>query len=167
MKLLLRYLTLAVLLGDFAAAGMLPTLYILARGSRWAGAGRYRGALEASRKLAAFIAWVVRAKVGYALLLVSAQAVGWVRLPWPAVAALAALLLGWEAGLEATRALQSLLRERSTVLPAASAPSPEAPPPGSAPNRTALWVIVAAAVTLLAEVGILLGFLLPGLFVVD
>jgi hypothetical protein len=165
MKLLLRYLTLAVLLTDFAAAGMLPTLYILARGSRWAGASRYRGALEASRKLAAFIAWAVRGKAGYALLLLAAQALGWVGLPWPAVVALSVLFLGWEAGLETTRALRRLLSERSGSVPGVA--SLEAPLPGAVTNRTALRLIVAAAVTLLAEVGILLGFLLPGLFLPD
>ena len=167
MKLLLRYLTLAVLLTDFVAAGMLPTLYILARGSRWAGAGRYRGALEASRKLAAVIAWVVRGKAGYALLLLAAQALGWVGLSWPAVAALSVLLLGWEAGLETTQALQRFLKERSGSLPTAGELSVEAPPPGSAANRAALWVIVGAGVTLLAEVGLLLGFLVPELFLPD
>jgi hypothetical protein len=167
MKLLLRYLTLAVLLTDFAAAGMLPTLYILARGSRWAGAGRYRGALEASRKLAAFIAWAVRGKAGYALLLLAAQALGWVGLPWPPVVALSVLFLGWEAGLETTRALRRLLSERSGSLPPAGEPAAGVPPPGAVANRTALRLIVAAAVTLLAEVGILLGFLLPGLFLPD
>jgi hypothetical protein len=168
MRLLLRYLTFAVLLGDFAAAGMLPTLYILARGSRWAGTGRYRGALEASQKLAPFIAWVVRAKVGYALLLLSAQALGWVSLPWPAVVALAALFLGWETGLEATRAFRRLFTERSgSPLPAGESASGRTPPAGSAANRTALWVIVGGGAALFTEVGILLGSLLPGLFVVD
>jgi hypothetical protein len=167
MKLLLRYLTFVVLLADFAVAGMLPTLYILARGSRWAGTGRYRGALEASRKLLGFVAWAVRGKACYALLLLSAQALGWVRLPWAPVVALGALLLGWEAGLELTRALRRLLTERSASLPAPAAPPAEASPPGSVANRTALWVILAAAVTLFTEVGVLLGFLLPELFVVD
>ena len=167
MKLLLRYLTLAVLLTDFAVAGMLPTLYILARGSRWAGPGRHRGALEASRKLAAGIAWVVRGKAGYALLLLAAQALGWVGLSWPAVAALSVLLLGWEAGLETTGALRRFLKERSGSPPGAGEPSLEAPPPGSGANRAALWMIPAAGVTLLAEVGILLGFLVPELFLPD
>jgi hypothetical protein len=167
MKLLLRYLTLAVLLTDFVAAGMLPTLYILARGSRWAGAGRYRGALEASRKLAAVIAWVVRGKAGYALLLLAAQALGWVGLSWPAVAALSVLLLGWEAGLETTQALQRFLKGRSGSLPTAGELSVEAPPPGSADNRAAVRMIFAAGVTVLAEVGILLGFLVPELFLPD
>ena len=112
MRVPLRLLTLAALIAEFPQAAMLPTLYILAQGSRWAGPGRYRGALEAGRKLARIIAWIVRSKALYGLVLLTGQRLGWVTLSWPAVIALVALFLTWEILLEASGALKRFIRER-------------------------------------------------------
>jgi len=155
MKTPLRYLTLVVLLVDFALLGMLPTLFILALGSERSGPGRYRGALAAGRTLVRVIAWMVRAKALYALILLTAVFGGWAELPWWAVAPLVGLLLGWEAGLEATRALARFLKERAEGKPGPSFPS-EAPPGKvrTGPNRIAARLLLAAAGTLVVEMSL-------------
>ncbi len=165
MRVPLRYLTLAALFADFAMAGMLPTLFILAQGSRWAGPGRYRGALEAGRKLTRIIAWIVRGKALYGLLLVTAQLLGWLTLPWPAVISLVTLFLTWEVLLEASGALRRFVREREGTEDTDESANRRTGAVG--PNRAAKWVLLAAAVTLLIEVTIFLVVILPGLFIVD
>jgi len=155
MKIPLRYLTMAVLLVDFALLGMLPTLFILSLGSRRAGPGRYRAALEAGRALARVIAWLVRAKALYAVALLMAVFGRWVELPWWALAPLVGLLLGWEAGLEATRALTRFLRERAGGDP--DLPFPYEGPPRkvrTGPNPIATRVLLAAACTLVVEMSL-------------
>ena len=165
MRVPLRYLTLAALFADFAMAGMLPTLFILAQGSRWAGPGRYRGALEAGRKLARAIAWIVRGKVLYGLLLVTAQLLGWLTLPWFGVIPLVALFLTWEVFFETSRALGRFIREREGT--EATDESANRQTGAVGPNRASKWVLLAGAVTLLVEVALFLGVLLPGLFIID
>ena len=163
MRVPLRCLTLAVLLADFALAAMLPTLFILAQGSRWAGPGRYRGALEASRKLVRIVAWIVRGKVLYGFVLVAALLAGWVKLPWLAVILLVALLLAWEIGFEVTQTLGRFIRERQ----GAEAADQSSPAGATGPNRAAKWVLLAGALTVLAEVALFLGVFIHRLFVID
>lgn len=157
MKIVFRYLTLLVLFTDFALAGMLPTLFIVAQGSRWAGPGRYRGAVSASRKLLRVIAWMVRGKALYALALAAAQGLGWVRLPWLAVCPLVVLLLGWEVVLEVLRPWGRFVEERARG-------SAEG---ASGPHRAAGVALAAAGVTLAAEVTLFLSVLIPTLFMPD
>lgn len=157
MKILLRYLTLLVLFADFALAGMLPTLFIVAQGSGWAGPGRYRGALSASRKLLRGIAWVARGKALYAVVLVAGQLLGWMRLPWWAVYPLVVLLLGWEVVLEVVRPWVRFLAERAGG----------ASEGAQGPNRAARVALAAAGVTLAVEVTLILSVFIPGLFLPD
>ena len=163
MRVPLRWLTLAVLLVDFALAAMLPTLFILAQGSRWAGPGRYRAALQAGGKLVSIIAWIVRGKALYGLLLGAAVFAGRVQLPWVAVASLVVLSLAWGIGFEATQVLGRFIRERRGAEVA-----DQSPPAGAAgPNRAAKWILLAGALTVLAEVALFLSVLIPRLFVID
>jgi len=163
MRVPLRYLTFAVLLTDFVTAGMLPTLFILAEGSRRAGPGRYRGALEAGRKLTRALAWIVRGKALYGVALLAAQRLGWVTLSWWAVITLAALFLGWEILLEASGALRRFIRERAGIEGAEETSGAG----GVGPNRTARWLLAAGSATLIVEVTLFLVVLLPQLFVID
>jgi len=164
MRVPLRLLTLAALFADFAVAGMLPTLFILAQGSRWAGPGRYRGAVEAGKKLTRIIAWLVRGKALYGLLLVTGQLLGSVKLPWSAVILLVALLLTWEVFFEVSGALGRFVREREG--PVATDESAGRVTGAIGPNRAAKWVLLAGAVTLIVEVSVFLVVFFPKLFAV-
>ncbi len=141
MIIVVRYLSFAVLAGGFVLVAILPTLFILAMGSRRVGPGRYRGALEAAPGLLSMVAWLTRAKALYGAALVLLVAFGWLELPWLAVAPLAALLIGWEAALEAAGLRARFLKERTQA------------PDGGA-SGAALRVLVAGVVSLAAQMSL-------------